>query len=490
MCPGFATRVGVFPYLNADGSVRNELRHPDDVFDPISLETLKYAPITIEHPPEMITTSNVGKYGKGHTTERVEVNRNLVDVDLIVENQEAIDAVEKEGIRELSSGYTADVVEESGVYNGAPYDCRQKNIRYNHVALVRRGRAGPEVRLRLDSADAVMQQPNQNTFSEETSVVDADLSSGETTKVIILGREVDLPSDVAEVVQDYIDRFDELRAKQAMEESMKTRKDVDINQKGVSPQVKVEQQGPDGRSAGGKTPAKPGTITGGPAAKADDDMMEDEDEMGVIGGVKANSKKEGGEELADASEDEDGHEDAGEEGKGEGSAMDPIAALKAKHDAEMESLKGKMDEDAAASMNQPEKKPGSKMDSSDFEKRARARAKLERQAEKLVPLSVSNRFDSMSDKEIMTSVIKHRHPKADLADKSKVYLQSRFDSITESISEEGTHSRQNAGKALLGLSGGRLDSQERTDADPAQARLNMIRESKDAYKQSLSKTKQ
>jgi len=51
-CPGFATRTGVFPYLNADGSIRNELRHPDDVNDPESLATLKNATVTIEHPPE------------------------------------------------------------------------------------------------------------------------------------------------------------------------------------------------------------------------------------------------------------------------------------------------------------------------------------------------------------------------------------------------------------------------------------------------------
>jgi hypothetical protein len=488
VCPGFATRTGVFPYMDGNGKVRRELRHPDDVFDPESLKTLRYAPVTIEHPPVMITPENIDQYGKGHTTERVEVNRDLIDVDLIIENQDAIDAVEKNGMRELSSGYNADIVPEIGVYNGAPYDYRQKNIRYNHVAIVKRGRAGPEVRLRLDSADAVMQEPAAAEFSQETAVNDSDKVS-ETKKVVILGREVDLPSDVADVFQDYMDRFDEMRAKLAqLEENMGTRKDKkdeDINQPGVSPQVKVEQQTPDGRSAGAKTDGE------NPFAK------KDEDEKGPIGGEKPNSKKEGGAALADEDEmdgeEDDKKDDEPASGKGGGASESDVDQLKkdmdekqGKHDAEMAEMKSKLDSFAAASMSQGEKKD--KMDSADVQKMIRARAKLERQAEKLVPHGVSKRFDSMSDKEILSAVIKHRAPKADLAEKSKSYLQSRFDSIVESLEEEGTTQRQMAGKALLGIGGGRMDSTDSV-ADPAQARMRMISESRNDYKKSLSASK-
>lgn len=510
MCPGFATRCGVFPYKMANGQIRRELRHPDDVLDPKSIATLKNAVVTVEHPPVMLNPKNVAQYRKGHTGERVEVNRDMIDVDLIIEDQDAIDAVEKNGMRELSSGYDADIVEEEGTYNGAPYDFRQKNIVYNHVAIVKNGRAGPEVRLRLDSADAVMQsetipRPAEAVFSQESGVVDAE-ESGKTKKVVVLGREVDLPSDVADAVQDMMDRFDEMRAKQSiLEDEMSTKartdkKDVDINQKGVSPQVKVEQQGPDGRSAPGKTKAAPGTITGGPSAKADDEEEEkgDEDEHGVVGGVKPNSKSGGEKALKDASEDPAGHEDdepASE--KGGGAAQNPVDRLKkdmeekqGKHDAEMAGLQKKMDEFASASQNQPEKKPdGEKMDSADVQKMVRARAKLERQAEKLVPFSVSKRFDSMSDSEILAAVIKTRSPKADLEGKGHVYLQSRFDSIVESLEEEGTNDRQRAGKALLGAGGARFDAEERADSDPEAARRKMISDTREMYKQPLAANK-
>ena len=512
MCPGFATRVGVFPYIDGDGNLRRELRHPDDVFDPESLITLKYAPFTLEHPPEMITPDNVAQYGKGHTTERVEVNREMVDVDIIIEHKDAIDAVNN-GLRELSSGYFADIVEEEGTFNGAPYNFRQKNIRYNHLAGVKRGRAGPEVRMRLDSADAVMRTdevsiPGRSEFGEEGGVSD---SEGSTKRVVAGGKEWDLPAELADIFQDYTDRFDEMRAKLAqLEENMAKRtdkKDVDISQPGVSPQVKVEQQGPDGRSAPGKTPARPGTITGGPSAKSDDEM-DDEDEHGVIGGVKPNSQKEGGKALADKEEesedaegdekdpgdDKAGHEDfeAGSAGAGGGAAMSPVdqlkkdmAELKDKYDAAM----GKLDAMSAASMSAGEAKPDRK---DSVNSRIRARVKLERQAEKLVPFEVAKKFDSMNDEQIRKTVIKHRHPKADLDGKSEAYLQSRFDSILELSEEMSTESRSKVGRAMLGLvsqHGERLDSVDGPTLDVDGARKNAINASRELWKQPLSATK-
>ena len=39
------TRCGVFLYKNADGTVRKELRHPDDVLVQDSLESIKMIPV-------------------------------------------------------------------------------------------------------------------------------------------------------------------------------------------------------------------------------------------------------------------------------------------------------------------------------------------------------------------------------------------------------------------------------------------------------------
>lgn len=56
-------------------------------------------------------------------------------------------------------GYTCDLEETSGTWCGVEYDCIQRNIRYNHCAIVDVGRAGDNAKidLRMDSADAVLE---------------------------------------------------------------------------------------------------------------------------------------------------------------------------------------------------------------------------------------------------------------------------------------------------------------------------------------------
>ena len=49
-----ASRAGVFEYLNFDGTVRRELRHPDEVFKTDSLDTMKMIPVTDDHPAEFV----------------------------------------------------------------------------------------------------------------------------------------------------------------------------------------------------------------------------------------------------------------------------------------------------------------------------------------------------------------------------------------------------------------------------------------------------
>lgn len=518
--PGFATRTGVFPYMDAGGKMRLELRHPDDVFDQASMETLKYAPITIEHPPEMVTPQNVAEYSVGHTTERVEKLDEKLDTDLIIEQERGIDAVEKEGIRELSCGYEADIVEEPGVYNGAPYDFRQVNIRYNHLALVKRGRAGPEIRLRLDSADAIQQgkvsEPTAAESSQE-SQMDAEetnaIGEPSSKKIVVLGQEVDLPSDVADTVQEFLDRYDEMRAKLSLlEESMGKRhdqKDADISQSGVSPQVKVEQQTPDGRSTSGKTGAKPGTITG-PVGKADEEKDDADEEK------KDEDEKKDADEKEDADEDKkDGEEEEkkdGEEKEDAEPAKSPVDRMKAdleairgayKDDpdtaaAKMDALEGKLDAFAASSFGKGEKRGDSKGargasrtgTETYSREQVRARVRLERQAEKLVPFDVAKRFDSMSDDEIRASVIKHHNPKADLKGKSSVYLEARFDSFAESFEDESaSESRREAGKRMLGIDGEGNERFDGEDVDPNKARLKMVQSGREEYKQPLSASK-
>ena len=150
------TNIGIFPYLMADGSVEYELRHPDDVFTSDSMQSLKMKPLTNDHPSEILTPENVKDYQVGNVGDNPFNGDNIhLTIDMIIQDKQAIADV-LSGKRELSCGYSADVVDESGTWMGTRYTKRQKNIRYNHVALVDKGRAGEAARVRLDSGDGAM----------------------------------------------------------------------------------------------------------------------------------------------------------------------------------------------------------------------------------------------------------------------------------------------------------------------------------------------
>jgi hypothetical protein len=64
---------------------------------------------------------------------------------IIVHDQSAIDGIEKDEKRELSSGYRMTPKMTPGTYEGEAYDGVMKDIGANHVALVTEGRAGSDV---------------------------------------------------------------------------------------------------------------------------------------------------------------------------------------------------------------------------------------------------------------------------------------------------------------------------------------------------------
>lgn len=160
---GYATRAGVFPYRDKAGGIRWELRPPEEVGAPESLASLARKPITDQHPDEPVDASNVDVHGAGIVDPEVVWEKDFangyVKIRGTVTRKSAVDSI-KGGRRELSCGYTAEIEERSGVWTDASgvqhkFDAIQRNIRYNHLALVDQGRAGPLARLRADS-DAVL----------------------------------------------------------------------------------------------------------------------------------------------------------------------------------------------------------------------------------------------------------------------------------------------------------------------------------------------
>ena len=172
------TCCGVFTYKRADGTLQRELRLPEEVFAPATLESLKLKPVTLNHPTELVTPENadmlqVGSLGDNPSCTNQEYNgygeptdlKKLTDglnvaVDMIITKKDAIDAVIN-GKQGLSMGYTCDIemAEPGSTWCGVEYDYIQRNIKYNHCAIVDAGRAGDnaKIELRVDSADAVLE---------------------------------------------------------------------------------------------------------------------------------------------------------------------------------------------------------------------------------------------------------------------------------------------------------------------------------------------
>jgi len=163
------TRTGIFKYIDNQGNIRLELRHPEDVLEEDSLESLKQIPITVDHPTVLVDSSNVKQLGVGLTGETVKVDGENIKTTVTITSIDGVEAINS-GKEELSLGYTLDLVEEEGIYNGQPYTHRQKNIRYNHLAIVERARAGANARLNFDSFECGMIVDENITHERENMV--------------------------------------------------------------------------------------------------------------------------------------------------------------------------------------------------------------------------------------------------------------------------------------------------------------------------------
>lgn len=148
---GYLTKVGVFRYVNADGTERLELRSDDEVNK--SLTSFGMVPVTDDHPDVgVLDATNTAKYQRGTVSEAVRRDGDAIRASMLITDGALADKM-RAGKCGLSCGYEVDLDRTSGnhpVYGR--YDAIQRNIRGNHVAVVTAGRAGPIARARMDAA--------------------------------------------------------------------------------------------------------------------------------------------------------------------------------------------------------------------------------------------------------------------------------------------------------------------------------------------------
>lgn len=151
---GRAARTGVYQYLaselelndRAPNDIVNVYRPAEEVFNTDSLSSYSNVDVTNDHPKAMVDSKSYKATSVGHVISATQ-DGDFVNVDMIIKADDAIRDIES-GKSQLSPGYTAVYKAEQGTAPcGTAYDFKQTGIDVNHVAIVKRGRGGDQVRI-------------------------------------------------------------------------------------------------------------------------------------------------------------------------------------------------------------------------------------------------------------------------------------------------------------------------------------------------------
>ena len=146
------TRSGVFDYYTEDGDLIREYRSPEEVFDEKSIQSLKLKPITDDHPEEMVTVDNIKDFQIGTVGEDIQKDGDFLTTNIIITDKEMVTTIvnrKKANLPiELSLGYNCDVLPDMGIHDtDGWYTHSQRKIKYNHLSIVDKARAGRDVRI-------------------------------------------------------------------------------------------------------------------------------------------------------------------------------------------------------------------------------------------------------------------------------------------------------------------------------------------------------
>jgi len=134
-------------------------RPEDEVFSEDAMASFAHKAITLDHPSEPVSAKNWRKVSVGYTEGRVARDGAYVEIPLILADGDAVSAFDSGQARQLSAGYSCDLIWGDGVApDGTAYQATQRTVRGNHIALVPAGRAGEACRIgdsrsSVDAAD-------------------------------------------------------------------------------------------------------------------------------------------------------------------------------------------------------------------------------------------------------------------------------------------------------------------------------------------------
>ncbi|WP_020092301.1 DUF2213 domain-containing protein [Methylobacterium sp. 285MFTsu5.1] len=201
-------------------------RPESEVFHVDSVSSYAHKPVTMGHPPGAVTSDNYRQYARGHIEGDVLRDGDFVRVPMMVADSEAIASITS-GVREVSAGYTCDVEWTPGrTPQGQAYDGIMRRLRINHVAIVPRGRAGPECRF----GDSALSPNGSTSMTNDAARMFADTYgpgaeclAGFSERVKAQYALADARSNEVFRVQDAADRLRSLARRAAMVASGQSR---------------------------------------------------------------------------------------------------------------------------------------------------------------------------------------------------------------------------------------------------------------------------
>ena len=149
------SRSGLYEYQAGELGITDKdpaqiirvLRRDEEVFKPESMASFGKVTVTDDHPTELVDSENARYVSVGFSEPSVIRDGDTVKTKLRITDKKLVDAIEA-GQVELSCGYKADIELESGTDpKFGVFDAVQKNIRGNHIAVVKKGRAGDSCKI-------------------------------------------------------------------------------------------------------------------------------------------------------------------------------------------------------------------------------------------------------------------------------------------------------------------------------------------------------
>lgn len=221
------TGIGVFSYMGENGKIHKRLRRPKVLSDATNL--LNNKPLTLHHPKEDVTSENAEKLSVGLSGNNANFDGYNSFVTVTITNKKAVEAIESKEVEAISCGYEGEVVARSGNWHGVDYD--QELIRItncNHMALVKRGRAGDSVIFKIGDSMDNFEQNKKEKNNMKTFILDG-VQYEAADEVISELKKVQKSADEAVKKMDLSDKEKEaLKAKaDALEAELKKLKEKD-----------------------------------------------------------------------------------------------------------------------------------------------------------------------------------------------------------------------------------------------------------------------